>query len=194
MSDEELLLRYRDLDDVEAFEALVRRYEKPIYSFLVRYLGNTALAEDVFQATFLRVHEKSHLFTEGHSVRPWLYSVATHQAIDALRKERKYQIIRMDEDHAAQDGSEGSLLELLQSTIPTPTEVASEHERAEWLRGAVNALPDHQRIAVLLVFFQGLKYQEAAEALHLPVGTIKSRLHKALLTLNTAWRSEHRGE
>lgn len=72
-TDEQLMARYRDKGDVEAFEALVHRYEKPLYNYLVRYLHSEDSAQAGFQATFLRVHEKCHLFTEGRPVRPWLY-------------------------------------------------------------------------------------------------------------------------
>ena len=192
-SDEQLLVSYRDRGDVAAFETLVHRYEKPIYNYLLRYLRNGPLAEDVFQATFLRLHEKCELFQKDRLVRPWLYSLATHQAIDALRKEGKHQAVRLDEEHAVDDADVGTLVQLLESVTPSPREEAEEHERAEWTRNAVDALPDHQRVAVLLIFFQGLKYREVAEILKVPEGTIKSRIHKALLALNKAWRRDHGG-
>jgi RNA polymerase sigma-70 factor (ECF subfamily) len=192
-SDEQLLVSYRDRGDVGAFEILVHRYEKPIYNYLLRYLRNGPLAEDVFQATFLRLHEKCDLYKSDRLVRPWLYSIATHQAIDALRKEGKHRAVRLDKEHAVDDAEVGTLLNLLESASPTPREQAEEHERAEWTRKAVDALPDHQRVAVLLIFFQGLKYREVAEILQVPEGTIKSRIHKALLVLNKAWRRDHGG-
>ena len=64
-SDEELLLRYRDSGEQQAFDRLVKRFETELYNYLRRYLGNAAMAEDVFQASFLQVHLKSHLFEEG---------------------------------------------------------------------------------------------------------------------------------
>src|SRR3989304_4903459 len=85
-SDELLLRRYRDKGDRAAFEELVHRYERELYSYLRRYLGDADLAEDVFQTTFLQVHQKCSQFQDGRSFRPWLYTIATHQAIDALRK------------------------------------------------------------------------------------------------------------
>lgn len=192
-TDEELLVSYRDRGDVRAFETLVHRYEQPIYNYLLRYLRNTSLAEEVFQATFLRVHEKCGLYKEDRLVRPWLYSVATHQAIDALRREGRHRAARLDEEHSVDDAEVGTLLNLLASATPSPVEEAEEHERDEWTRQAVDALPDHQRVAVLLIFFQGLKYREVAEILQVPLGTVKSRIHKALLALNKAWRRDHRG-
>ena len=190
-SDEDLLVRYRDAGDVAAFEGLVHRYERPVYSYLSRYLRSAQLAEEVFQATFLRVHEKCGLFSVGRRVRPWLYSIATHQAIDALRKEKRHQAVRLNEEHGLDDAEPARLIELLESRVPTPPEKAEQRERAEWTRQAVDALPDDIRAVILLIFFQGLKYREAAEALGIPLGTVKSRVHTALLRLNESWWKDH---
>lgn len=190
-TDEDLLLRYRDVGDPEAFEELVHRYERPLYHYLVRYLHNAALAEEVFQATFLRVHRKCRLFAEGSRVRPWLYRIATNLAIDAMRREGRQQAVSLDEDRATGEVEASKLLSLLESATLSPVEQMEVQERAEWTRHAVDALPDHLRVVLLLVYFEGLKYQEAADVLHVPLGTVKSRLHKALLMLNQAWRRSH---
>src|SRR4051812_4797069 len=86
MSDEQLLVAYRSQGEAAAFETLVHRYERELYSYLFRYLGDAAMAEDAFQATFLQVHLKRDQFEEGRKVRPWLYTIATHQSIDAQRR------------------------------------------------------------------------------------------------------------
>lgn len=192
-SDEQLLLEYRDHGDVKSFESLVHRYEQPIYNYLLRYLRNGALAEDVFQATFLRLHEKCELYDGQRMVRPWLYTIATHQAVDAIRKESKHRALSLDTAHAASDADVVTLLNLLESKTASPLEQAAEHERAEWTRKAVDMLPDHQRVAVLLIFFQGLKYREVSEILEVSEGTIKSRIHRAILTLNKMWRRDNQG-
>lgn len=190
-SDEQLLLSYRDSGDVKAFETLVHRYEKPIYNYLRRYLRSGTLAEEVFQATFLRLHEKCDQYNQDRRVRPWLYTIATHLAIDALRREGRHRAVRLDEERVTDDADLTTLLNLLESDAPSPLDQAEQHERAEWTRSAVDGLPDHQRTAVLLIFFQGLKYREVAEILKVPEGTVKSRVFKALLALNTAWRRSH---
>jgi RNA polymerase sigma-70 factor (ECF subfamily) len=193
-TDECLLLRYRDTGDIEAFEALVHRYEKPLFNYLVRYLHSASLAEDVFQATFLRLHEKCNLFTDDRQVRPWLYSIATHLAVDALRKEGRHRAVSLDREYAEADTDVGTLLKLLRSHTPSPLQQLEASERAQWARQAVDDLPEHLRVIILLAYFQGLKLQEVAEILHLPLGTVKSRLHKSLMLLNAAWRHNHAGE
>ena len=98
-------------------------------------------------------------------------------------------------DANVSDGADvGGLLEAIAAQTDTPPALAESHERADWVQQAVRALPDHQRMAVILVFFEGLKYGDAAEILRLPEGTFKSRVHKALLALRKSWRRDHRSE
>ncbi len=82
LSDEELLIRYRHTDDRELFAELVYRYERELFAYLARYLGDRQQAEDAFQATFLQVHLKGDSFESDRKFRPWLYTIATRQAID----------------------------------------------------------------------------------------------------------------
>jgi RNA polymerase sigma-70 factor (ECF subfamily) len=109
-------------------------------------------------------------------------------AIDALRREGRHHAVRLDEDHASGDVEDGRFMSMLESTTISPLDRMETEERAEWTREAIDNLPDHLRMVVLLIYFHGRKYQEAAEVLHVPLGTIKSRLHKALVVLNQAWR------
>jgi RNA polymerase sigma-70 factor (ECF subfamily) len=188
-SDEQLMLRYRGKADAAAFEILVHRYERELYSYLRRYLGDASLAEDVFQATFLQVHQKCRLFQKGRSFRPWLYTIATHQAIDTLRKLGRHPTVSLDAHPPRnEEMAESEFIDFLQSHEPGPVAELEERERREWARQAVQELPPNLRSAILLVFFQGLKYREAAEILGIPVGTLKSRIHVALVKLNLAWK------
>jgi RNA polymerase sigma-70 factor (ECF subfamily) len=183
-TDEELLLDYRSRSDRPAFEELVRRYEKELYGYLRHYLGDAEMAEDVFQQTFLQVHLKCDQFEEGRKVRPWLYTVATNQAIDYQRRNRRHKIISLDRRMQSDiEGDMGSLVELLDGAEAGPSEEAEAAEQHGQLRRAIDDLPEQTRQVVLLVYFKGLKYREAAEILDIPVGTVKSRLHAAVQKL-----------
>src|SRR3954466_8812620 len=92
MTDEELLLEYRMTGGSAVFETLVKRYERELYVYLRRFLNNQVLAEDAFQATFMQVHLKCHLFDDQRKVRPWLFKVATNQAIDIQRRNRRHRV------------------------------------------------------------------------------------------------------
>ncbi|MGE0605614.1 MAG: RNA polymerase sigma factor [Pirellulales bacterium] len=191
-SDESLLLRYRDDGDRRAFEELVHRYEKELYSYLRRYTGDGTMAEDAFQAAFLQVHLNCQQYEPGRKFRPWLYTIATNQAIDAQRRNRRHKMVSLDREYKSRDANDlGSLLTLLSSGEAGPTDQLEEGERRDWIRNAVQELPDALRAAVTLVYYQGLKYREAADALDIPVGTMKSRLHTAILKLNEAWQRAH---
>jgi RNA polymerase sigma-70 factor (ECF subfamily) len=186
-TDEQLLLEYRETGDREAFDRLVHRYERELYGYLRRYLGDADMAEDVFQRTFLQVHLKCDKFDADRKVRPWLYTVATNQAIDHQRRNRRHRMVSLDRHNGVNPEDEnGSLAQLLDSAEPDPFEQAELAERGARLRAAVDQLPPLAREVVLLVYFQGLKYREAAEVMSIPVGTVKSRLHAAISKLGEA--------
>lgn len=187
-SDEELLTRFRK-GEKEAFGVLLRRYERELYGYLHRYLGNSVLAEDVFQNTFLQLYLKSGQYEAGRPVRPWLYTIATNQAIDALRRNGRHQAVsleRVREENVGQ-GETRALLDMLQSSEPGPLELLSAEERQQRVRASVDQLPDPYRQVVVLAYYQGMKYRDIAEVLEIPVGTVKSRLHAALVKLHDAW-------
>ncbi|MGL4553648.1 MAG: RNA polymerase sigma factor [Gemmataceae bacterium] len=174
----------------EAFGMLVRRYERELFGYLRRYTGDDTLAEDVFQNTFLQVHLKCGLYESGKPVRPWLYTIATHQAIDAMRRNGRHQTLRLDDPAAGQaDGDLVGLLDLVECRSPGPVESVSARERRARIRATVDDLPDLLRQVLILAYYQGMKYREIADQLGIPVGTVKSRLHAALVKLQESWAS-----
>ncbi|HUT09286.1 MAG TPA: RNA polymerase sigma factor [Thermoguttaceae bacterium] len=191
-TDEELLLRYRAEGDCDAFDELVHRYERELYGYLRHYVGDAEMAEDVFQQTFLQVHLKCEQFEPGRRVRPWLYTVATNQAIDLRRRNRRHRMVSLDRHTSANPSDDGGgLIELFDSPEPGPVEKAESDETCELISQAVDELPETAREVVILVYFQGLKYREAAEVLSIPVGTVKSRLHAAIHKLSETLTHTH---
>jgi RNA polymerase sigma-70 factor, ECF subfamily len=183
-SDEELLRSYRDESNRAAFEELVHRYEKELYGYLRNYLGDSDLAEDVFQQTFLQIHLKCDQFESERKLRPWLYAVATNQAIDFQRRQGRHRMASLDRRMGGDtDNEAGAFVELFDSPAPGPVEETESAEQSANVRRAVDELPEQTKQVVTLVYFQGLKYREAAEALDIPVGTVKSRLHAAIQRL-----------
>src|SRR5258705_8114497 len=112
LSDEELLVGYREKGDANLFSELVHRYERELFSYLQRYLGDAEMAEDAFQAAFLQVHLKCQQFEPGRTVRPWLYTIATNQAIDAQRRSRRHRMVSLDRSAGADGEDVGKLLDL----------------------------------------------------------------------------------
>ena len=195
-SDEELLVDYRDHGNRPAFDELVHRYEKELYGYLRNYLGDPEMAEDVFQQTFLQIYLKCDQFEAARQLRPWLYAVATNQAIDHQRHYGRHRMASLDRRMGRKDEEcdTGAFVELFGCPYRGPVEESENHEQASEIRRAVDDLPEQMRQVVLLIYFQGLKYREAAQALGIPVGTVKSRLHGAVqklgevLTLAHEWQ------
>jgi RNA polymerase sigma-70 factor (ECF subfamily) len=171
--------------DSRAFGVLVCRYERELYGYLRRYLGDGCLAEDVFQNTFLQLHLKSAQYEVGRRVRPWLYTIATHQAVDALRRNGRHQAVSLEQTRdAGPDGEADSLASNLEGRCLDPFETASGNEQAERVRAAVELLPAFLKQVLILAYYQGMKYREVADVMGIPVGTVKSRLHAALMKLH----------
>jgi len=189
-TDEELMLSYRDRGNRHAFDQLVHRYERELYSYLRRFLNDATAAEDAFQATFMQVHLKCDQYETERKVRPWLYTIATNQAIDLQRRSKRHKLVSLDRrDREGGDDDAGTLLNLLESREAAPTANLETDERQQWVRNAVADLPETLRTPLNLIYYQGLKYREAADVLNVPVGTVKSRLHTAVLKLNEAYES-----
>ena len=186
-TDEQLLARLR-AGDRGVFGPLVRRYERELFGYLRRYVGDDDLADDVFQNTFLQVYLKIQQYEPGRPARPWLYAIATNQAIDALRKRNRRLDRRADATATADDdGEPRALFELMPSPDAGPGDEADRAEQRGLVRAAVERLPDLLRQVVILAYFQGMKYRDIADLLEIPVGTVKSRLHAALTKLTEAW-------
>jgi RNA polymerase sigma-70 factor (ECF subfamily) len=183
-TDEELLVCYSQQGDRRMFEELVHRYERELYSYLRRYLGNAEMAEDTFQQTFLQVHLKCDQYEPGRKVRPWLYTVATNQAIDAQRRNRRHRMVSLDRRLGSEDADAGTLVEMLAQEEAGPADALQATEQQEHVRQQIDQLPEQLRQVIHLVYYQGLKYREAADVLSIPVGTVKSRLHAAIQKLN----------
>lgn len=192
--DEQLFERYRASCDQAVFAALVARYERELYNYLRRYLGDATLAEDVFQSTFLQVHVNRQAFESGRKFRPWLYTIATNQAIDAQRRNRRHRRLSLDQPQFAGSENLGTLVELVADGGRSPGEAFEAAEQGAWVRNEVEALPEPLQNAVKLVYFGGMKYGDAAKVMSVPVGTVKSRLHSAIRQLGQAWRNLQPGQ
>lgn len=187
-SDEELLKLFR-AGNASAFDALVHRYEGELFGYLNRYLRNRELAEDTFQTTFMTVYQKAETFEEGKRFKPWLYAIATNQAIDASRKRKRRQTISLENewDSGESSAKAGSLRDVLESNNEKPDSLIMMDEKKVQVRKAIDTLPENLRQVLLLAYFHEFKYQEISEVLEIPLGTVKSRLHAALEKFQQSW-------
>lgn len=181
--DEALLDRFRDSRQPEEFDELVRRYSAELGNYLARYLGDHALAEDALQDAFLQVFTKCDHYKSGWAVRPWLYSVATHRAIDSLRRASRVPIHSGGSSRIEKELDAECKLEGVASTDPGPLEQLQERERRIELRACLNRLPEKQRQILVLAYDREMSYSDMAALLNIPVGTVKSRIHGAIARL-----------
>ena len=190
--DEALLLAHRQ-GDANAFGPLVERYRRELYHFLVRFTGNRAAAEDVFQEAFLQVHQSAGTFDVSRRFRPWLFTIAANKARDYLRSANRRAAVPL-QDRLGEGGEGGEFIALLESAEPDPEAIIEHKEMQTRVQDTVNALPEHFREILLLGYFHQFPYRQIAEMLSIPLGTVKSRLHSAVGAFGDKWNSANRGQ
>ncbi len=158
--------------DEGAFRLLVERWERPVFSFLARMLGDREEAQDLAQETFLRDYTRTRRYRPEGSFRSWLFRIAGNLARSRLRKRKILRWVRFEPDlHDRAAAREGADRELERN----------ETERA--VRDAVEHLPARQREAVLLKRFHGLSYREIAGAMETTVPAVESLMQRAVAAL-----------
>jgi len=198
VSDTELLQLHLG-GDPEAFESLVGRYRRELFNFLARFTGNAAMAEDVFQDTFLQVHLSAGTFDLSRRLKPWLFTIAANKARDALRKSYRRQAAPLDAKIAGSNSQESTYADLMPSDIPPPEESLLNLETRQAVTRIIDAMPENLRTVLLMSYFNEFPYKEIAEVLEVPLGTVKSRLHAAVQHFARQWkayaaRSGHEGQ
>lgn len=165
--EDSILVRAAQNGDVDAFEELVRRYQTSIYRVALRMLGSRADAQDAVQETFVRAWRALPRFRHDSAISTWLYRIVTRRALDRIASRR----------------STGTLNEVEVEAGPDPAQAAEHQERLRAIRRAIAKLPPDQRAALVLREFEGLSYQEVAQVLGASVPAIKTRIHRARLTI-----------
>jgi RNA polymerase sigma-70 factor, ECF subfamily len=162
--------------DAEVIARLVERYQHRLYRYLLRLVSKPSTAEDLFQQTWLRVMERIRYYDPKRSFEGWLFAVAHNLAIDHLRRRQPESL-----DEPLPSGE--TPLDLTESHSPGALELYLSKERAARVAKAVSELPLAFREVITLRFEEGMKLEEIAAVLALPMGTVKTRLHRALKAL-----------
>lgn len=183
-SDEELLRRFGE-GDPRAFEELMRRYQRPIYNFVLRSVRDAEQAAELTQETFLRVVQRSGDFLGGSKVSTWMYTIARNLCIDNSRK----MVFRRHRSLDAPQGGEDdgrTMLDTVAGASPSAEREAIGTDLKARLLHAVDELPDEQREVFLLRELQNLAFKDIAEIVGVPENTVKSRMRYALERLQRA--------
>lgn len=177
MSDADVMLRVKAGDD-SAFDYLVEKYRRAIVSFMYRNARNQAVAEELAQEVFLRVYRSRHTYAAEAKFSTWLYRIATNLAVNHARDQRGRGNVSLDEP----DAETGETLDVADAA-PTAEQQLLRRERLAAIRRHVDALPERQRMAVLMHKYQGLDYREIGRVLGLSESATKSLLFRAYETL-----------
>lgn len=188
-TDEQLIAAYRG-GDRASFEQLVGRYQRELFHFLVRFLGDRAAAEDIFQETFLQIHQSAQNFDTDRRFRPWLFTIAANKARDLIRASARRPTNPLQAAVNPSDNEGGAeFIDLLQSSERMPDEPLQQAEVREKVKAMVMSMPSHLREILLLSYFHQFPYKQISNMLDIPLGTVKSRLHAAVAHFADRWQS-----
>jgi RNA polymerase sigma-70 factor, ECF subfamily len=177
-SDVQLMLDVKAGDEA-SFELLLQKYRMPLVNFLYRMVRDRATAEDLAQEVFLRVYRARKKYSPSVKFTTWLFRIATNLALNSLRDGR-YRQMEVSLDAPAEEDELPMQLPAREACID---ERLIERDRAEFIRGAVMALPEKQRVAVLLHKYEEMDYEEIAHVLECSESALKSLLFRAYETL-----------
>jgi len=180
VSDADVMLRVKTGDE-SAFAYLVQKYRRPMVGFLYRLCHNPAAAEELAQEVFLRVYRSRSSYEASAKFSTWIYRIATNLAVNHARDtrhERPEVTVRLDEP----DRETGTTPDLADETLTVEEQIV-KRERLAAIRSKVNALPERQRMAVLMHKYQQMDYRQIADVLKLSESATKSLLFRAYETL-----------
>ena len=166
--------------EIGAFDELYSRFEKRVFNCAYHICGNYHDASDIAQEAFLRVFNSIQTFRGEANFLTWIYRIVTNVFLDERKKAKAHRQTSLDEYIEL---GESSVARQIEDDGPLPLDVVQANERAEIVHKAINSLPDYQRVIVTLYHMESLSYDEIAEVLQLPIGTVKSRLNRARLAL-----------
>ena len=173
------LVEKANAGDMRAFELLVIKYQRRIERLVGRMVRDADLVQDVTQETFIRAYRALHQFRGEAQFYTWLYRIAVNTAKKALADVRRSPVVFESALHTGGDDDETSLPGRELTSHETPETVLAAQEIAEAVNAAMEALPEDLRQAVTLREIEGLSYDEIAEAMGCPIGTVRSRIFRA---------------
>jgi RNA polymerase sigma-70 factor, ECF subfamily len=174
-SDEKLVERCLQGDD-SAWEGIVNAYGRRIYNLGYRYTGRTDEAEDLMQEIFIRIYQNLKSFrSDAGTFQNWILRVGRNLIIDKFRQARRFQSSAGTEEMEA--------MNLTDDKVPSPYRAAEQAEAAQFLREGLNKLSPELKEAIILRDLEGIPYQDIADMLSIPEGTVKSRINRGRLEL-----------
>jgi RNA polymerase sigma-70 factor (ECF subfamily) len=181
ISDHELMQKIKD-GNIPAFDTLVKRWEHRLYNVVYKIIGDPETTRDICQDVFLQVYQSSKKYRPYAQFETWFYRIAINRSINELKKRKRHQTYSLTGDY---DGEKDSFEDELLDPEPQPDEIAQQNEISSCIQNALENIPTEQRIVVILRHYEGLKFQQIADILNCPLGTVKSRMYLAMDQLKT---------
>ncbi len=181
MNDEQRWIERAQRGDVRAYESLVQQYEQIAFRTAYLITHDADEAADAAQDAFVRAYNALRSFERGRPFRPWLLRIVTTQSLNRIQANKRRA--HMTERYGEQV--------LMSEDKPSPERAVSARQRSERLRDAVSKLGADEQALIVLRYFLELPEQEVAETLNIPLGTVKSRLHRTLAKLRELIRREY---
>ena len=176
VSDEDLMLKCRK-GDMSAFELLVRRYQDALVNYIFYNINDFHRAEDLAQETFLRVLKSASRYEPKSSFKSWLYTIATNLSRNEIRNRVRRKTYYLEE--MVEENEDVYHSEYMIDTRFQPDILYEKKERQQLVKKTLKQLPENQRLALTLVTYQELSYEEVSVILNCSVGAVKSLIHRA---------------
>ncbi len=177
-----LVRRAVDDNDQKAYADLMGRYRDSIYFMLLKMINNKDDAEDLTIEAFGKAFKRLHQYTPNYAFSTWLFKIASNNCIDWIRKQKKKKTLSLDNPIGTGDGDEMKIE--IRSDGPDPADVVMKEQKAEILREVVSKLKPRYRTLVELRYYKEYSYEEIAQEMDLPLGTVKAQLFRAREFLN----------
>lgn len=188
MTDAQLIERFQR-GDMQAFNTLVWRWEKRLYNFVLRYVGDREEAKDICQKTFIQMYRKGKQLRESSRFSTWLYTIAVNLCRDEVKRKSRRGLLSLDALQDNQNGHDQRLPEMTADRDDHPEKSACNHNLNEILCRALQKIPQEQRAVIVMKEYEGLKFHEIADILGTSISTAKSRMYYGLHALKKVLKS-----
>jgi len=186
-TDEKLLKDYLQ-GKPGSFELLVRRHTQELFQFVVRFTGDSVAAEDVVQESLLQVHTSAATFDPSRRFKPWLFTIAANKARDYLRRRSRRHEVPIDAHLGDEKDTGRRFVHLLSNDYSAPDAELLVDEKRRLVRTVLEAMPEKLREVLVLAYYHRFPYKDIGEIVDIPLGTVKSRLHAAVVSFGEAYR------
>lgn len=187
MTDIQLIEKFLD-GEVNAFNTLVWRWEKSLYNFILRYIGNREEAKDLCQRTFIRVYKNLGRLREPQKFSSWIYQIAVNICRDEMKRRGRNSTLSLESLQEKSNGQTNMRPEIATASTIDPDEALLNRDLRDVLHRALGEIPEEQRLVIIMKEYQGLKFTEIAEILQTSVNTVKSRMYYGLSGLRKVFK------